>query len=72
MKTVRASMGKTIVAPIIGVVVLTLLVAGGAWFNLHRSNAGTDAAAPKPAHHMASLSEVKAALRKAQGGDDSQ
>ena len=54
MKTVHASMCKTIVAPIVGAVVLTLLVAAAAWFNLHRSSAGAEANAAKPAHHMAS------------------
>lgn len=70
MKTVHASMGKTIVAPIIGAVVLTLLVAAAAWFNLHRSNAVAEASAAKPAHHMASLSEISATLRKAQSDSD--
>jgi hypothetical protein len=57
-------------APILGVVALTLLVGAAAVVNLHHSESSAEATTAKPAHHMASLGEIKALLQKAQADEN--
>jgi len=61
----RSSLSMATVAPILGVVALTLLVGAAAAINLHRTNTGVEASTAKPGHHMASLGEINALMQKA-------
>jgi len=61
MKTHQSSMTKTVIAPIAGTLALILLIAGAAAINLNRETTPV----AKPAHHMASLAEIKALMDRA-------